>query len=227
MRRVLWGAVIGLITAISLFGSANAASVALAVSNSALPTAGGTTQIRVHLAAKPGNSVTVRATLGGSAKLSITSGSALVFNTSASGTPGSYQDDQIITISSQAVSSTDTATLTLSGSGITAQTVSLLSASTASDPIFNFSLPSNLKNNGVTLDQLTGSIFSVVMVALGVIAFIGIVYSGVIMITSNGDASKFAIGRKNLTWAIIGLLVISLSYFIIQAVYVFVAGTIK
>ena len=61
---------------------------------------------------------------------------------------------------------------------------------------------------------------------LAVMAFVGIVYSGIMMITSAGDATKLAAGRKNLLWSIIGIIVISLSFIIIRFVYGFVTGGI-
>lgn len=50
-------------------------------------------------------------------------------------------------------------------------------------------------------------------------AFAGIIYSGVMMITAGGDATKFAAGKKNLIWSVIGIVVVVLAYFIINFVY--------
>ncbi|MEK7534925.1 MAG: hypothetical protein AAB563_00775 [Patescibacteria group bacterium] len=54
---------------------------------------------------------------------------------------------------------------------------------------------------------------------LATMAFVGIIYSGVMMITAGGDATKFAAGKKNLLWSIIGIMIVVLSYFIIRLVY--------
>ncbi len=45
----------------------------------------------------------------------------------------------------------------------------------------------------------------------GVLALIAIIYSGAMYITAGGDAAKAETGRKNLTWAIIGLVIVLLS----------------
>jgi len=59
---------------------------------------------------------------------------------------------------------------------------------------------------------------------LAVMAFIGIIYSGLMMVTSGGDATKFAAGKKNLLWSIIGLTVATIAYFVIKFAYGFVQG---
>ena len=68
---------------------------------------------------------------------------------------------------------------------------------------------------------------SLVFAFLAVMAFGGIIYSGVIMITASGDATKFATGRKNLMWSIIGIVIVVLSYFILSFVYQFGEDAVK
>ncbi|MCR4308072.1 MAG: hypothetical protein NUV80_05940 [Candidatus Berkelbacteria bacterium] len=60
---------------------------------------------------------------------------------------------------------------------------------------------------------------SLIFAFLAAAAFIGIIYSGVMMITAGGDATKFAAGKKNLVWSIIGVIVVILAYFVIKFVY--------
>ncbi|MDO8649932.1 MAG: hypothetical protein Q7K33_01315 [Candidatus Berkelbacteria bacterium] len=79
-------------------------------------------------------------------------------------------------------------------------------------------------NNIKTIDLsggagLQGSVTSLIFAFLAATAFIGIIYSGVMMITAGGDATKFAAGKKNLIWSIIGIIVVVLSYFIIKFMY--------
>lgn len=81
-------------------------------------------------------------------------------------------------------------------------------------------LPGGLVEKGGA-SALVNNITDLVFAFIGLMAFIGIVYSGIMMITSGGDASKFEVGKKNLLWSIIGIIVITLSYFIIRFVYSF------
>ncbi len=50
----------------------------------------------------------------------------------------------------------------------------------------------------------------------GVLAVIAIVYSGIMYITAGGDSAKAGQARKNLTWAVTGLIVMILSYSIVS-----------
>lgn len=67
--------------------------------------------------------------------------------------------------------------------------------------------------------NLQETVTSLIFAFLAAAAFIGIIYSGVMMITAGGDATKFAAGKKNLIWSIVGVVVIVLSYVIINFVY--------
>lgn len=50
------------------------------------------------------------------------------------------------------------------------------------------------------------------------LAAIAIIYSGLMYITAGGDAEKALKARKNLMWAIIGVVVATLSYFIVSEI---------
>ncbi|MEK7201996.1 MAG: hypothetical protein AAB669_00465 [Patescibacteria group bacterium] len=67
--------------------------------------------------------------------------------------------------------------------------------------------------------NLQETVTSLIFAFLAAAAFVGIIYSGVMMITAGGDATKFAAGKKNLIWSIVGVVVIVLSYFIIKFVF--------
>lgn len=54
------------------------------------------------------------------------------------------------------------------------------------------------------------------LVAVTIIAFVYLVLSGVKYITSGGDATKATEARNGIIYAIIGLIVISLAFFIIR-----------
>lgn len=51
---------------------------------------------------------------------------------------------------------------------------------------------------------------------MGVLAMIAIVYSGIMYMTAGGDSAKAETGRKNLTWAIIGLVIVILSFAMVR-----------
>lgn len=75
--------------------------------------------------------------------------------------------------------------------------------------------------------RLIVNVINLVFAFLAVMAFVGIVYSGVMMITAGGDATKFATGKKNLIWSIIGIVVVVLSYYILKFVGTLTGGIIK
>ncbi len=76
-----------------------------------------------------------------------------------------------------------------------------------------------------SFETLFGTGIKVVLITVAVAAFIGIVYSGLMMITSGGDATKFALAKKNLLYAVIGIIVVILAFFIISLAYGF-AGSL-
>ncbi|QQG49758.1 MAG: hypothetical protein HZB70_03100 [Candidatus Berkelbacteria bacterium] len=49
-------------------------------------------------------------------------------------------------------------------------------------------------------------------------AFVGIIYSGYLMITSNGDPAQMAKAKSNMIWAIAGFLVAIFAYVIVNFV---------
>lgn len=69
-------------------------------------------------------------------------------------------------------------------------------------------------------------VVSLIFAFLAAMAFLGIVYSGIMMMTAGGDATKFASGKKNLAWSIIGIIVVTLSYFILRFVGALVEGIV-
>lgn len=66
-----------------------------------------------------------------------------------------------------------------------------------------------------SLEDLLITIFTWMLGFAGSLAVIAIIYSGVMYITSGGDAAKAEQAKKNLIWAIIGVVAIGLSYLII------------
>lgn len=62
------------------------------------------------------------------------------------------------------------------------------------------------------------NIISAALVFAGVVALFFIILSGIKMITSGGDQKQLEGARKTLTWAIVGLVIIFLSFFIINVI---------
>lgn len=61
-------------------------------------------------------------------------------------------------------------------------------------------------------------VINAALVFSGVIALVLIIYSGIKYIMSRGDQTKIDEAKKTLTYAIIGLIVIFLSFFIVQLI---------
>lgn len=82
--------------------------------------------------------------------------------------------------------------------------------------------PTNCVKDGVaTLDCLPvlfGNVVTSALALSGAVALILIVYSGIKFITSGGDAKEVEGARKILTYAVIGLIVILLAYFIVNVI---------
>lgn len=62
------------------------------------------------------------------------------------------------------------------------------------------------------------NVINAALVFSGVIALILIIYSGIKYITSRGDQTAIESAKKTLTYAIIGLIVIFLSFFIVNLI---------
>lgn len=83
--------------------------------------------------------------------------------------------------------------------------------------------PTALAGAQVTPDGLFSLAIRVFLALIGLFAFFGLLYSGFTYITSGGDAAKAALARKNIIWAIIGILVATLAY----AMLLFVSQIVK
>lgn len=82
-------------------------------------------------------------------------------------------------------------------------------------------LTGRLDTTGVNVIQL---VFNFLIFAAGIIAIIVIILSGIQWIRSEGDPGKVAAARSRLIYAIVGLVVVALSFFIIQIVYTVLTG---
>lgn len=68
------------------------------------------------------------------------------------------------------------------------------------------------------LAGIAGTTFTWLLGFMGIFAVAAIIYSGIMYITSGGDSAQAENAKKNLTWAIIGTVIISLSLAIVNFV---------
>jgi len=88
-----------------------------------------------------------------------------------------------------------------------------------SDAIFNNSNP--LKNNADVTGlptQIIGNVINVVIYLVGFAAIGAIIYGGILYITSAGDAEKAARGRRSLTYGIIAVVLVIVSFILYNTV---------
>jgi len=89
--------------------------------------------------------------------------------------------------------------------------------------ITDINLPTSHFEKTGLVGVVSGVIDWILLVAGG-LAVIAIVYSGIMYITSGGDTTKAETAKKNLIWAISGIVVITLAYVIIQWTQVILSG---
>lgn len=70
-------------------------------------------------------------------------------------------------------------------------------------------LPNMLQFSG--FDGIFQAIFEFILEIAGILVVIAIIYSGIRYIMAGADANAAAVAKKNLTWAIIGLVIILLA----------------
>ena len=71
---------------------------------------------------------------------------------------------------------------------------------------------------GGDLSSIANSTFDWLLGFMGIFAVGAVIYSGIMYITSGGDSTQAENAKKNLTWAIIGTVIISLSMVIVNFV---------
>lgn len=78
----------------------------------------------------------------------------------------------------------------------------------------------DVSGSSTTATNLASNVIDVISFVIGIIAVIEIIVSGFKFITSSGESGKLESAKKNLVYAIIGLIIASLAYFIIGQVLV-------
>jgi len=116
--------------------------------------------------------------------------------------------------------------VTASGSGTTEKSPEVGPTSTAVGGFdlgqlgtVNF-LPTKVNN----ANELIVAIIKWLMGILGALAVVAIVYSGIMYITAGSDQAKSESAKKNLVWAIIGVIIIAVSFFIVELIAKVVSG---
>ena len=94
----------------------------------------------------------------------------------------------------------------------------LSSASAADAPNWKDIVLPSPKSGITNLVQVVQTIINWLLIFGGALAVIAIVYSGILYITSGADATRAETAKKNLIWAIIGIVVILLAYMIINEI---------
>jgi len=82
------------------------------------------------------------------------------------------------------------------------------------DPSLNISKASNSQ----TLDTLFGTVTTWVALVAGILAFIYLIYSGILYLTSAGNADSAKKGQQGILNAIIGIVIIIAAWAIVSAV---------
>jgi hypothetical protein len=82
-------------------------------------------------------------------------------------------------------------------------------------------------STNATLETLVANGANVYLMIAGMLAFLFLVYSGILYITSAGDAEKAKRAQMGLINVIIGIVVVSLSYVIVRTVGTFAVGLVK
>jgi len=68
------------------------------------------------------------------------------------------------------------------------------------------------------LPIVLNNVINFALIASGVVALFFIIWAGAKLVTSGGDQKRVEGARKTLTWAIIGLVIILLAFFIVNMV---------
>lgn len=76
-----------------------------------------------------------------------------------------------------------------------------------------------------SIEDLIVTIINWLLGFVGALAVVAVVYSGIMYITSGGDPAKAEAAKKNLAWAIMGIIVVALALIIINTIVQVLGGT--
>lgn len=79
--------------------------------------------------------------------------------------------------------------------------------------------PGSIPHGGLTfLQKVFGNAYTIILLICIAVSLIYIVLAGMQWITSGGDKNKLEVARRRLTWAIVGLIIGFLSFFIVNVI---------
>lgn len=94
---------------------------------------------------------------------------------------------------------------------------------TAQD-IENLRIPIIIPAGGTTLEDLAARVVNMMLLVVGVVAFIYLLYAGILYITSGANTDQAKKAQSAFINVLIGIILVSLSYAIVRFVVSFVAG---
>lgn len=78
---------------------------------------------------------------------------------------------------------------------------------------------------GIKLDEIASQILNRIPFFLGGLALLALLYSGFLYLTAFGDAAKMEQAKKNISWTIIGIIVIASTSIIITIILRVIGST--
>lgn len=81
----------------------------------------------------------------------------------------------------------------------------------------NFNNGFGINNRDVTVVEIALKVFTTMLSVIGYGTIILLVYYGIMMASSKGDTAKVEQAKKSLIWSIVGIIIIGISLYLIQA----------
>lgn len=97
-------------------------------------------------------------------------------------------------------------------------TVSVAAKNSGAGPVDNTIKAKDLPGADINLQDLLPKIVRGFLILIAISAFFGLLYSGIMYITAGGDAAKAQTARKNIVWALTGVIIAVMSYSIVNLV---------
>lgn len=93
----------------------------------------------------------------------------------------------------------------------------------------NISAPAGIPTGGISMVQtIFKNAYAILLIACIALSLIYLVIGALNWITSGGDKTKLEAARKKITWAIIGLIIALLAFFIVSLLgYIFKVDLLK
>lgn len=175
----------------------------------------------IKLPSKPSTTVTVTTATSGEAPLTVTAGSALIF------TPDNFATAQKAVIKEGEIKDKQTGKIVFAASGYGSLTVNYSVGAATTNKIIKPSDidPNDLPGSGITnVGALLPKIIGWFLTLIALAAFASLLYSGFLYITAGGDTGRAELARKNIVWALSGIVITLLAYVLVVFVGNWVSG---